>query len=152
MPESFIIFDFGVNEDAAQQARHRLEAWRQAFRLGDRLQFKFERTSPEPPVEAGAPAEKPSAKKKASAKSKSSKKKTQAAEAEKDAAESSKPDAPDRLRLVVRLDFPGHEKLSFQRWYDRLPAEAPFQAAEKRIVRPNEEEFETTSELFDKLD
>ena len=43
MPQTFLVFDFGTNEEAAQQARHRLEGWRQAFRLGDKLKFKFER-------------------------------------------------------------------------------------------------------------
>ena len=47
MPQSYLIFDFGTNEEAAQQARHRVEAWKQAFRLGEKLALKFERKEPE---------------------------------------------------------------------------------------------------------
>lgn len=163
MPESFMVFDFGENEDAAQQARHRLEAWRQAFRLGDRLKFKFERTTPEPAAASSAdtsaeasPAagDKPAPKMKTQSKSKSSKNKTEAGDPPKslDEAASPAPATPDHFRLVVRLEFPLHEKLSFQRWFDRLPAEAPFESTEKRILRPNQDGFESTAELFDKLD
>jgi hypothetical protein len=43
MAASYLIFDFGGNEDAAQQATRRLEAWRKAFRLSDKLTFAFDR-------------------------------------------------------------------------------------------------------------
>ena len=43
MAPSILIFDFGTNEDAAQQARHKVEAWKQGFRLGNKIAFKFER-------------------------------------------------------------------------------------------------------------
>jgi hypothetical protein len=51
MAQSYLIFDFGTNEEAAQQARLRLEGWRQAFRLGGKLQLKFERQQPEKAAE-----------------------------------------------------------------------------------------------------
>ncbi len=47
MAQSYLIFDFGANEQAAQQARHKLEAWKQGFRLGNKIVFKFDRESPE---------------------------------------------------------------------------------------------------------
>ena len=43
MAQSYIVFDFGVNEDSAQQARHRLDGWKQAFHLAKKLEYKFER-------------------------------------------------------------------------------------------------------------
>ena len=43
MAHSFLIFDFGNNEESAQQARHRIEGWKQGFRLDKKLQVKFER-------------------------------------------------------------------------------------------------------------
>src|SRR5579863_4814228 len=55
MAHSFLIFDFGSNEDAAQQARHRIEGWKQGFRLDKKLQVKFERKEPEAEA-AGAEA------------------------------------------------------------------------------------------------
>ncbi|MGA8220300.1 MAG: hypothetical protein WB780_01505, partial [Candidatus Acidiferrales bacterium] len=43
MAHSYLIFDFGTDEHAAQQARHKLESWKQGFRLGNKLLLKFER-------------------------------------------------------------------------------------------------------------
>ena len=54
MHNSFLIFDFGSDEKAVQQARHKLESWKQAFRLDKKLLYKFERE--EPPAGA-APAD-----------------------------------------------------------------------------------------------
>ena len=46
MAQSILIFDFGTNEEAAQQARHKVDGWKQAFRLGDKMLLKFEREEP----------------------------------------------------------------------------------------------------------
>ncbi len=43
MAQSILIFDFGTNEEAAQQARHKVDGWKQAFRLGDKMLLKFHR-------------------------------------------------------------------------------------------------------------
>ena len=43
MSQSILIFDFGTNEEGAQQARHKIEGWKQGFRLGDKMMVKFER-------------------------------------------------------------------------------------------------------------
>jgi len=126
MPQSFLIFDFKTDEQAAQQARHRLEAWRQAFRLTKKVELKFERK----PAEA---AEAPSSEKEAAV----------AGEAETDARED--------IRLIVRLDFSDHERLSHNRWLGRIPAEEPFKSAAKHVVRHGEARFEATRELFDSL-
>lgn len=117
MPQSLLIFDFGPNEQAAQQARHQIDAWRQAFRLGDRVKTKFERQEPEPPAEAAAPAETPAA----------------------------------GFRLLVRLEFSDHEKLSYHRWFDRIPAEEPFKAAARQVLRRGQDGYDAAEELFDKL-
>ena len=39
----YIRFDFGTDEEKAQQARHKLDGWRQAFRLDKRVQYKMDR-------------------------------------------------------------------------------------------------------------
>ncbi len=110
MPQSYLIFDFGANEQGAQQARHRIETWKQAFRLGKKILWKFERQSPQ------------------------------------------EPDGPGRIRLLVRLDFSDHEKLSHQRWLDRIPLEAPFAGVQQQVIRPGETSFAPTAEHFDSLD
>ena len=109
MAQSYLIFDFAANEEAAQQARHRIEGWKQAFRLGGKLQLKFERKEPE------------------------------------------KKNGPERIRLIVRLDFSEHERLSHHRWLERIPSEAPFKDASPQVVRHGEADFHSTAELFDSL-
>ncbi|HVN07791.1 MAG TPA: hypothetical protein VMV61_02395 [Patescibacteria group bacterium] len=112
MPQSYLIFDFGGNEDAAQQARHRVDEWKQAFRLGRKLELRFER---------------------------------QAAEDAKDAAN------PLHVRLLIRLDFSDHEKLSHTRWLERIPSEAPFKGLPVEIVRHKDPGYAKTEALFDSL-
>ena len=165
MAQSILVFDFGTNEDAAQQARHKVEAWKQGFRLGDKMLLKFER---EETAAAGAAAEdeaadvaepeKPVAsaakggKKKATAKgAKSGGKKNAKAAAEPEASEASAP-SNGKVRLMLRLSFSDHEKLSHQRWLDRIPGEEPFKSATGQTIRTGDPEFAKTAELFDSLD
>ncbi len=54
--------------------------------------------------------------------------------------------------VFVRLDFSDHEKLSQQRWLDRIPSEDPFKSADCEIIRQPDAEFEQTAELFESLD
>ena len=46
MAHSYLVFDFGTDEETAQQARHKIEAWKQGFRLGNKMLLKFERVEP----------------------------------------------------------------------------------------------------------
>jgi len=150
MAHSFLIFEFGGNEEAAQQARHRIDGWKQGFRLDKKLQVKFERKEQEANANA-APAVAPKTgksaargKAKAGAKSKS--------EGETASEATSAPGDSSQIRLIVRLDFSDHEKLSHQRWIERIPAEDPFKAANPRVIHAGEPEFKPTSDLFDSLD
>ena len=151
MPHSFLIFDFGSNEDAAQQARHRIDGWKQGFRLDKKLQVKFERTELEgKPVEA--PAMQPKAAKSgAKGKAKASAKSKAGEESSSSTSTSTTAD-PGQIRLIVRLDFSDHEKLSHQRWIERIPIEEPFKGANPEIIRVGEPAFQATSDLFDSLD
>src|SRR5580704_10352288 len=102
MPSSYLIFDFGEDEQNAQQARHKLESWKQGFRLGDKLAIKFEREAPEPgedqksetkgsskePTEEGK-----GGKKKAPGKREKSKESTEDVE------------STGKVRLIIRLNF-----------------------------------------------
>src|ERR1700736_392059 len=47
MAHIYLVFDFASDEEKAQLARHKLETWKQAFRLDKRLVYKFERIEPE---------------------------------------------------------------------------------------------------------
>jgi hypothetical protein len=109
MAQSYIVFDFEANEESAQQARYRLDHWRQTFHLTKKLDYKFERKSAE------------------------------------------KKDDGERIRVFVRLDFSDHEKLSHQRWVERIPGEAPFKGVSVKITRTGDAEFAATVKLFDDL-
>ena len=150
MAHSFLIFDFGGNEEAAQQARHRIDGWKQGFRLDKKLQVKFERKEPEGKKGAAPAAPHKAAKSGAKGKPKPGAKSK--SEGESVPETGSSPAAPSQIRLIVRLDFSDHEKLSHQRWIERIPAEDPFKGANPRIIRAGEPEFKATSDLFDSLD
>ncbi len=53
--------------------------------------------------------------------------------------------------MLLRLAFSDHEKISNQRWLDRIPAEEPFKSAQAETVHPGDAAFDQTSELFDSL-
>jgi hypothetical protein len=128
MAQSFIVFDFGSNEEAAQQARLTLERWKQSFRLDKKLLLKFDRNEPGAAQEDAADR--------------------------KDAkhADSSGDGEAAKIIMLVRLDFSDHERLSHQRWLDRIPAEASFQGAQPKVIRHGDAEFDTTTKRFDSLD
>jgi len=147
MAYSFLVFDFGGDEEAAQQARHRIEGWRQAFRLDKKLQFKFDRTE-QPSNEAATPAAEAKSKpaKGRSAKgNKTASKLTGAKDGHSESAET------QDVRFIVRLDFSDHEKLSHERWLQRIPTEAPFKTAHPEIVRADDSNFREISDHFDEL-
>jgi hypothetical protein len=113
MAQSYLIFDFGGDEQAALQAVRRVEGWKQGFRLGTKLQLKFERKAAE--KSGGA-------------------------------------NGAERIRLFVRLDFSDHEKLSYTRWVERIPSEAPFKGLPVEVIRNGDPKFTETDELFGGLD
>jgi hypothetical protein len=146
MAHTYLLFDFGSDEEKVQQARHKLEGWKQAFRLDKKLQYKLEREQVES-SEPGATSEPEPAK---SAKSKSTKGKAKPKAKSGDAAAATENHGP--VKLLVRLYFSGHEKLSEQRWLERIPAEEPFKSASPKIVRETEPAFADTLKQFDTLE
>src|SRR5216684_3819270 len=106
MAHSYIRFDFGTDEEKAQQARHKLDGWRQAFRLDKKLQYKLDRpesatapSAPKPePAASPAPPEKSKGKAAEKGKGKAASTKGNAPSAEKLA-----PAANGKVSLLVRL-------------------------------------------------
>jgi len=153
MSHSYIRFDFGTDEEKAQQARHKLDGWKQAFRLDKRLLYKLDRPESEAGeavskpevVEKPAPAAKSAGKKAASSKVKST------AKTSKPAREKSASSSNGKVGLLVRLYFSSHEKLSEQRWLDRIPSEEPFKSASPKVVHQNDPEFESIDQQFETL-
>src|ERR1700751_5204689 len=130
MAHSYLVFDFGRDEETAQQARHKIEAWKQGFRLGNKMLLKFERV--EPDEQEGAA--KPSAAKK------------------KSPAKTDKADSGSNIRVLVRLDFSDPEKLSQQRWLDSIPTEYPHESFGCKHLRPPQTQFDQPADLFEYLD
>ena len=151
MAHIYIRMDFGTDEEKAQQARHKLDVWKQAFRLDKRLLYKLDRPeSGAGEVDSKAePAEKPAAK--TSGKISGGAKAKTAAKSSGAAAEKSGSAANGKVSLLVRLYFSSHEKLSEQRWLDRIPSEEPFKSASPKVVHQNDPEFESTDKQFEAL-
>jgi hypothetical protein len=156
MAHSYIRFDFGMDEEKAQQARHKLDGWRQAFRLDKKLQYKVDRpesaaaiaeaaSKPEPATTA-APPEKSKAKPAEKTKGKAASAKSSAPSADKPS-----PAVDGKVSLLVRLYFSSHEKLSEQRWLERIPSEEPFKSASPKVVHQSDPEFELTDRKFEDL-
>jgi hypothetical protein len=153
MAHTYIRFDFGTDEEKAQQARHKLDGWRQAFRLDKRVQYKMDRpeSSVEETVLKPEAAEKPAPATKS--KGKPAAKATGKAEekSSEPAAEKPEPATNSKVGLLIRLYFSSHEKLSEQRWIERIPSEEPFKSAAPRIIHQLDPEFEATDTQFESL-
>ena len=151
MAHIYMSFDFGTDEEKAQLARHKLEMWRQAFRLDKKLLYKFERTGPE--AHAAAPvtsekSEKPAKAEKPGKAAKGAKGKGKAEPVpEKKAAAPAGP-----VKLHLRLGFSGHEKMTEERLVKRIPGEEPFKDASPAVMRQGEPGFDETAAVFDALD
>jgi hypothetical protein len=142
MAQTYLLFDFGPDEEKVQQARHKLESWKQAFHLDKKLQYKLEREPSAAPSSTEAQAAPAKTEKSKSAKTKS-----------KSEPKSAQPEAENNgpVKLFVRLYFSGHEKLSEQRWIDRIPTEEPFKGASPKVVRESEPSFADVLKQFDTL-
>jgi len=142
MAHIYLLFAFAQDEEKAQQARHKLETWKQAFRLDKKLLYKIERLA----SEVTANDTKPAQVEKAKGKTKAAKAKAEAEESGNTAT------AAEDIRLLVRLGFSGHEKLSEERWLQRIPAEEPFREASPVVVKSGDAKFEETEKQFEDLD
>src|SRR5215470_4441508 len=151
MAHIYLSFDFGTDEEKAQQARHKLEMWKQAFRLDKKLLYKFERPAgmapPTAVVETEKPAQETKPAKGGKGAAKSGKSKAKGASSAKEqtastAAPASAASGPVKLHL--RLGFSAHEKMTEERLVKRIPAEEPFKQASPALMRQGEPGFDET--------
>jgi hypothetical protein len=161
MAHIYMSFDFGKDEEKAQLARHKLEMWKQAFRLDKKMLYKFERTAVDGPASGASeddagPVEadskqKPAAtmKKKGTAKSgqpgKAAKSKEKA-EPEKAAA------SGGNVKLHLRLAMPAHERITEERFLQKFPAEELFSSASPVLVRQGQPGFAEADAVFESLE
>jgi len=156
MAHIYMTFDFGTDEEKAQQARHKLDGWKQAFRLDKKLLYKFERPAQESdgtgqaeavPAKKETPkAEKPS---KGARAGKAGGAKANAQKEEKQATAAT-PNGPVKLHL--RLAFSGHEKMTEERWLKRIPTEEPFKDAAPETVKGSDPGFAEIEGKFEALE
>jgi hypothetical protein len=151
MAHIYFSFDFGTDEEKAQLARHKLEMWKQAFRLDKKMLYKFEResdaeASSEDGAEKTEETEKPAKGKSSKAgKSKSGGKKKEDADGEGDA-------PTGNVKLYLRLAFSGHEKMTEERLLKKIPSEEPFSEFSPKAVKDQDAEFGELEAKFDSLD
>lgn len=148
MAHIYLRFDFGTDEEKAQLARHKLEVWKQAFRLDKKLLYKFERSA------VDGSGEKPAeelAKKANAGKTEGGKAKGKAKSGAKGEATKVEEPATGNVQLLVRLGFSGHEKLSEHRWVERIPSEEPFSSALPVTIKTSDGLFEATEKSFEDL-
>jgi len=157
MAHIYITFDFGTDEGQAQQARHKLDGWKQAFRLDKKLQYRFERKeagssddTKEPESATAKPqAGKPEKPARGGKAAKSDGAKGQTENQKKDGT----PPAPaGPVKLHLRLAFSGHEKMTEERWVKRIPSEEPFKEASPKTVKAGDAEFPQVESRFDALE
>ncbi|HEY8715834.1 MAG TPA: hypothetical protein VIM00_10675, partial [Candidatus Acidoferrum sp.] len=132
---TYMHFDFGADEDKAQEARHKLDVWKQAFRLDKKLQYKLDR--PEDEVEEDEPTGSEEQEQTEEPKAKSTR-----------ASHKSGDDEKASITLQIRLYFSSHEKLSEQRWLDRIPTEEPFKNASPKVIRKSDAGFDDAVKQF----
>jgi hypothetical protein len=150
MAHIYMSFDFGTDEEKVQQARHKLEMWKQAFRLDKKLLYKFERESNEgASADDGAHKhEQSETAPKKSTSAKPAKSKTKAKTEPDKSAEAS----TGKVKLYLRLAFSGHEKMTEERLLKKFPAEEPFSEMSPNAVKEGDSEFGELEAKFDSLD
>ena len=146
MAHIYMHFDF-ADEENAQEARHKLDVWKQAFRLDKKLQYKLDRPEEADADEGDSASGDAKGTEKPKSKSKSRPAK-RAGRAESD----SEDNGAGNVSLLVRLYFSSHEKLSEQRWLDRIPTEEPFKSASPKVLRQGEAGFDEALKQFSDLD
>jgi hypothetical protein len=153
MAHIYMSFDFGTDEEKAQQARHKLEMWKQAFRLDKKLLYKFERESDETAAPEDA-ARKVEESEEAAKKGKGSKsgKPTSHSKKKPELDDSGEAAPNGNVKLYLRLAFSGHEKMTEERLLKKFPAEEPFSGLSPKAVKDGDAEFEKLEEKFDALE
>jgi hypothetical protein len=145
MAHIYMHFDFGADEEKAQEARHKLDVWKQAFRLDKKLQYKLDRPEDESAEETAAEDSEAAAKEEPESKSKGHARKAESGGLD------SEENGSGNVSLLVRLYFSSHEKLSEQRWLDRIPTEEPFKSASPKVIRKGQAGFDEAVKQFSDL-
>ena len=151
MAHIYMSFDFGTDEEKAQQARHKLEMWKQAFRLDKKMLYKFERTG----AAAGESDEQAGRKSGATVAKKETAKEGKSAKLTKSkgiAGEEKKAAPSGNVKLHLRLALPAHERFTEERFLKKFPAEELFSSSSPVLVRQGQPGFAETDAVFEALE
>ena len=160
MAHIYMSFDFGSDEEKAQQARHKLEMWKQAFRLDKKMLYKFERTGVDGASAAAgteeAEAGEAESKQKAAAGAKKGGAKAgksgKAAKSKEKAEPEKKAKPSGNIKLHLRLAMPAHERITEERFLQKFPSEELFSSASPVLVRQGQPGFDEADAVFESLD
>ena len=144
MATIYLTFDFGRDEEKAQLARHKLDSWKQAFRLDKKMAGKFDRKEDAAAAET-APAAKESSARKIDSKGGKGKGKT-----DPEPAKLASPAV--EIKLILRIALPNHEKLTEQRLLKRISTEEPFASASPKTIKQGEAAFADVDARFEELE
>ena len=152
MPHIYFSFDFGTDEEKVQQARHKLEMWKQAFRLDKKMLYKFERES-EAEASSADGGQKIEETEKAGKKGKPAKAgKPKSGGKRTEEADGGAGAATGNVKLYLRLAFSGHEKMTEERLLKKIPSEEPFSGFSPQAVKDQDADFAELEAKFDSLD
>ena len=143
MAHIYMTFDFGSDEEKAQQARHKLDTWKQTFRLDKKMLYKFDRAEVE--ATEGEPAAVEKSAKAAGSKDAKGKGKANPEPAKLASSNGS-------VKLLLRLALSNHEKITEQRLVARIPSEEPFQSASPKTLREKDAGFGEVATRFEDLE
>jgi len=159
MAHIYMIFDF-PGEEMAQQARHKLETWKQAFRLDKKLQYKLDRVAADPESGEAEPKTTPTEKSgkgakaaKAGKASKSNGKGGKGGKGGSNSDDESDDEMADTgpVKVLVRLYFSGHEKMSEKRILDKINGDDLFRNAPRTVAEEGKAGFAEALAEFDRL-
>jgi hypothetical protein len=158
MAHIYMTFDFGTDEEKAQLARHKLDGWKQAFRLDKKLLYKFERASDgatdgAKPQDAALSKKEEAKPAKAAKVGKAAKGGAAKGKAKPELEKEEKAATPaGPVKLHLRLAFPGHEKMTEDRLLKRIASEDPFKEVVPQTVKPNDAAFSEIEGRFESLE
>ncbi len=145
MAHTYLTFEFGSDEKKAQEARHKLESLKAAFKLDKKMLYKFERKE-----EGAAPAVAAEPAKASDAKSKDSKAGRGAKKADPEPTKLASSGAD--IKLILRVALPNHERFTEQRLFKRISEDETLKSSSPKTIRQSDKSFGDLDARFEELD
>lgn len=148
MAHTYLTFEFGNDEEKAQQARHKLDSLKQAFKLDKKMLLKLDRKGEETAAVAELAKEKTAKAAEPKAKDPKSTKSTKKPDPEPAKLASPRAD----IKFLLRIALPNHEKLTEQRLLKRISSEELLTSASPKTIRQADKGFADLDARFEELE